>query len=183
MNKIKIDYYEPMNTVFGQLEVSSAKRHITILHFMARRIRNHICEMIAYRSPIRQLRIMLHRLRGVKIGERVQIGMEVIIDHAYPEFVTIEDDCTITGYNYILVHSHPNEHFSKILDSYVAPVRIKKGAWIAVGAIILPGVTVGEYSIVSAGSVVTKDVPPYSIVAGNPAELTAHINKNWIKQK
>ena len=70
MNKIKIDYYEPMNTVFGQLEVSSAKRHITILHFMARKIRNHICEMIAYRSPIMQLRIMLHRLRGVKIEKK-----------------------------------------------------------------------------------------------------------------
>lgn len=52
-----------------------------------------------------------------------------------------------------------------------APIQIRKGAWIGAGAIILPGVTVGEYSIVGAGSVVTKDVPPHSIVAGNPARL------------
>ena len=51
------------------------------------------------------------------------------------------------------------------------PVRIEDGAWIGAGAIILPGVTVGRKSVVGAGSVVTRDVPPYSIVAGNPARV------------
>lgn len=51
-------------------------------------------------------------------------------------------------------------------DSYVI---IEDGAWIGAGAIILPGVTVGTKSVVGAGSVVTRDVPPYSVVTGNPA--------------
>jgi acetyltransferase-like isoleucine patch superfamily enzyme len=49
------------------------------------------------------------------------------------------------------------------------PITIEDGAWIGAGAIVLPGVTVGSNSIVAAGSVVTKDVPPDSMVAGNPA--------------
>ena len=53
----------------------------------------------------------------------------------------------------------------------MAPVIIKKNAWIAISVTILPGVTVGEGSIVAAGSVVTKDVPPFCMVAGAPAKV------------
>ncbi|WP_277344620.1 DapH/DapD/GlmU-related protein [Pseudoalteromonas sp. Z9A6] len=56
----------------------------------------------------------------------------------------------------------------KHIDSYV---HINDGAWIGAGAIILPGVTIGFNSVVGAGSVVTKDVPDDSVVAGNPARL------------
>jgi acetyltransferase-like isoleucine patch superfamily enzyme len=52
-----------------------------------------------------------------------------------------------------------------------APIVIKDGAWIGAGAIILKGVTIGEKSVVAAGSVVTKDVPPHVVVAGNPARV------------
>ena len=55
--------------------------------------------------------------------------------------------------------------------SFVAPVVIKKNAWITIGAYILPGVTVGEGSVVAAGAVVTKDVPPHCFVGGIPAKL------------
>ena len=51
------------------------------------------------------------------------------------------------------------------------PVIVCKGAWIGANAIILPGVTVGPNSVVGAGSVVTKDVPPYTVVAGQPAKV------------
>jgi acetyltransferase-like isoleucine patch superfamily enzyme len=56
------------------------------------------------------------------------------------------------------------------------PIRIERGAWIGAGAIILPGVTIGERSVVGAGSVVTHDVPPLSVVAGNPARLIRKID-------
>jgi acetyltransferase-like isoleucine patch superfamily enzyme len=52
------------------------------------------------------------------------------------------------------------------------PVIIGRDVWIAAGAIILPGVTVGDGAVVAAGSIVTKDVPPYTVVAGLPAEVT-----------
>lgn len=57
------------------------------------------------------------------------------------------------------------------------PVHICRRAWIGAGASILPGVTIGENSVVGAGSVVTKDVPADTIVAGNPARIIRKIDK------
>lgn len=51
------------------------------------------------------------------------------------------------------------------------PIRIQKGAWIGANAVILAGVSVGKYAIVGAGAVVTKDVPDYAVVVGNPAKV------------
>jgi acetyltransferase-like isoleucine patch superfamily enzyme len=56
------------------------------------------------------------------------------------------------------------------------PVKICDDAWIGAGAFVLRGVTVGEGGVVAAGAVVTKDVPPYSIVAGNPAVLVRELS-------
>lgn len=56
------------------------------------------------------------------------------------------------------------------------PIKIAKGAWIGMRAIVLKGVTVGEGAVVGAGSVVTKDVPPYTIIAGNPAKIIREIS-------
>ncbi|WP_218970350.1 hypothetical protein [Shouchella patagoniensis] len=55
------------------------------------------------------------------------------------------------------------------------PIVIKKGAWIGVAATVMPGITIGEHSIVSAGAVVTKDVPNHVIVAGVPAKVIKKI--------
>jgi acetyltransferase-like isoleucine patch superfamily enzyme len=58
------------------------------------------------------------------------------------------------------------------------PIYIKKGAWICSRAVVLGGVTVGEHSVVGAGSIVTHDVPPYSVVGGNPARVIKHTKKS-----
>lgn len=55
------------------------------------------------------------------------------------------------------------------------PVKINNKAWIGFNSIILKGITIGEGAIVGAGSVVTKDVPPYTIVAGNPAKIISEL--------
>ncbi len=60
---------------------------------------------------------------------------------------------------------------------------IKKGAWIGAGAILLPGVTIGEYSLVAAGAVVTKDVLPYTMVAGVPAKVIKELKEELDEQK
>jgi len=60
----------------------------------------------------------------------------------------------------------------------VAPVIIGDGCWIGEKAIILPGVSIGEKAIIAAGSIVTKNVPGYSIAAGNPAKIIKVFNKN-----
>jgi acetyltransferase-like isoleucine patch superfamily enzyme len=120
-----------------------------------------------------KFRCSMERLRGVKIGNHVFLGGGNILDRARPDLITIEDYVSLAGGIYILTHSNPTEPLRDILgDSAkkVAPVVIKRGAWIAVNVVILPGVTIGENAIVATGSVVMKDVPPMTIVAGAPAK-------------
>lgn len=123
-------------------------------------------------------RCMLERLRGVKIGRHVFLAGGNILDRARPDLITLEDYTSLSGGVQILTHSNPTAPLREILGdsaSKVEPVTIKRGAWVAINAIILPGVTIGENSIVTAGSVVSKDVPPNSMVAGVPARIIKKI--------
>jgi acetyltransferase-like isoleucine patch superfamily enzyme len=125
-------------------------------------------------------RVTLQRLRGVKIGKNVFIGLGCWLDSVSPELVIIEDDVSLAGRVTILTHSDPTEPMRKIWGNNVKvfdPVVIKCGAWIAVNATILPGITIGENSIVAAGSVVTKDVPSNVIVGGVPARIISELKK------
>ena len=123
-------------------------------------------------------RCRLERLRGAKIGKHVFLGGGNILDRVRPDLITIEDYVSLAGGVNILTHSNPTTPLREILgEKYhiIAPVYIKRGAWIAINAIIMPGVTIGENSIVAAGSVVSKDVPPYTIVGGSPARVLKEI--------
>jgi acetyltransferase-like isoleucine patch superfamily enzyme len=117
-------------------------------------------------------RCRLERMRGVRIGKQVFLGGGNILDRVRPDLITIEDYVSLAGGVYILTHSNPTAPLREILGEaahITAPVKIGRGAWIAINVVILPGVTIGENSIVAAGSVVTKDVPPYTVVGGSPA--------------
>ena len=125
-------------------------------------------------------RCRLERLRGVKIGKNVFMGGGNILDRARPDLITIEDDVAIAGGVYILTHSNPSLPLRQMLGKeshVVAPVTIKKGAWIAVNVVILPGITIGENSIVSAGSVVAKNVAPNTVVGVLPARFMKELKK------
>lgn len=110
--------------------------------------------------------------RGARVGRRVKISSHTFIC----EGVTIEDEVFI-GHGVMFI----NDRYPRAVsapgtlqteaDWQVVPTTIKKGASIGSNATILCGVTVGEGAIVGAGSVVTKDVPPDTIVAGNPAKV------------
>jgi acetyltransferase-like isoleucine patch superfamily enzyme len=120
-----------------------------------------------------RFRCSMERLRGVKIGKHVFLGGGNILDRARPDLITIEDYVSLAGGVYILTHSNPTTPLREILgpsSHKVAPVVIKRGAWIAVNVVILPGVTIGENSIVATGSVVTQDVPSMTIFGGTPAK-------------
>jgi acetyltransferase-like isoleucine patch superfamily enzyme len=132
-----------------------------------------ILQSLATISPHPALTVLLQRMRGVKIGKHVYIGPSVLIDVMYPQLITIEDYVSI-GWSMIFAHSNPTcsiELKNKYYPRKVAPTTIKRGAWIPPGSIILAGVTIGENSVVGAGSVVVRDVEPYTVVAGNPAKL------------
>jgi acetyltransferase-like isoleucine patch superfamily enzyme len=126
-------------------------------------------------------RCFLERLRGVKIGRNVFIGGGNILDRVRPDLIVIEDFVSLAGAVHILTHSNPTTPLREILGSkshIIAPVHIKRGAWIAINVVILPGVTIGENSIIAAGSVVTKDIPSHSIAAGSPAKVIKKITRN-----
>ncbi|WP_297571021.1 DapH/DapD/GlmU-related protein [uncultured Anaerovibrio sp.] len=94
--------------------------------------------------------------------------------------ITIEDDVQIAGNVSVLSNNH-DPYERQLLTC--KPVHIKKGAWIGAGATILPGITVGRYAIVGAGSVVTKDVPDYSVAVGNPARVIKTLEAERFQQK
>lgn len=111
-----------------------------------------------------RLRNKLYRSLGVKVGKNVFIAREVLIDDNFPELLTLEDGVVLSWRVVVLMHDtsrHPH---------IVTPVTIKRKALVGVGAIIMPGVIIGEYAQVGSGAVVTKDVEPYTVVAGVPAK-------------
>jgi acetyltransferase-like isoleucine patch superfamily enzyme len=120
----------------------------------------------------------VHRFRGVKIQSlrNTIIAHHVMIDPIYPEFVEIEAGAWLTQHSKVIAHFRPTAMQRRLIGpDRVRPVKICAGAFIGVGAIILPGVTIGECAVVGAGSVVTKDVPPFTVFAGNPARLIRKI--------
>ena len=161
---------------FLQAWKATAREHgykgfMAMPRFLYRRGMDHFLQVISKIVPYSGLRIWLHRKRGVKIGKKVHIGPMVTIDDVYPNFVVIEDGVSLAGQNFILTHNKPLEYHKYLSEAFLGPVIIKKNAWIAIGVIILPGVTIGEGSIVASGAVVSKDVPPHTFVGGIPAKV------------
>ncbi|OGS03259.1 MAG: hypothetical protein A2204_07360 [Elusimicrobia bacterium RIFOXYA1_FULL_47_7] len=111
-----------------------------------------------------QLRMFLLKLMGVKLGKKIYIGRMTLIDDNFPELLTIEDDVIISYGCMIFMHDA-----SKPDDMTVAPVTIKKGAYLGLASRVLQGVTIGENAVVGACALVTKDVAPGQTVIGIPA--------------
>ncbi len=109
----------------------------------------------------------------INFGKHTKIGKNVFINHACSFLdlggITIEDDVLIGPKVNLVTENHPIEPNNR-KTLICKPIVIKRNSWIGAGATILPGVTVGENAVVAAGSVVTKDVPNNTIVAGVPAK-------------
>jgi acetyltransferase-like isoleucine patch superfamily enzyme len=110
----------------------------------------------------------------INYGKHTKIGKNVFInfDCVFLDLggITIEDNVQIAPKVSLLSEGHPTsiEHRHSLIAK---PIHIKKNAWIGANATILPGVTIGENSVVAAGSVVSKDVPDNTIVGGIPAKF------------
>jgi acetyltransferase-like isoleucine patch superfamily enzyme len=106
-------------------------------------------------------------------GKHIKLGKNVFINHACTFLdlggITIEDDVQIGPKVNLITENHPIDPAKrKYLD--LKSIVIKRNAWIGAAATILPGVTIGENSIVAAGAVVNRDVPDNTIVGGVPAK-------------
>jgi maltose O-acetyltransferase len=102
--------------------------------------------------------------RGVTIADNVTISLDAK--------VTIGENVAIAPHVLIYTGSHKIGPGSMRIGEFTGlPVTIEDGAWVRVGAVIVPGVTIGKGAVVAAGAVVLKDVPPHTYVEGNPAQV------------
>jgi len=116
----------------------------------------------------------------INLGIFTHMGKNVFINHDCTFLdiggITIEDEVLIGPKVSLITEGHPlNPAERKALT--VKPIVIKRNAWIGAGAIILPGVTVGENAVVAAGAVVNKDVPSNTVVAGILAKKVKDISQ------
>ena len=108
-------------------------------------------------------------------GNEIRVGRNVFINQNCTFYdlggLDIGDDVMIGPNVSIITTSHPIEPSQRRTVTIGKPIVIERNVWIAAGATIIGGVTIGENSVVAAGSVVTKDVPPNTVVGGNPARI------------
>lgn len=131
---------------------------------LMRKVKNTLLAKWAYACPSNKMRVQLHRWRGVHIGKDVYIGMYCIFDNLSPEYIFIMDNAAVNANSMIITHFNPKGRFDKMFEANIRPVVIKEKAMVAVRSVILPGVTIGEGAVVSAGMVIDKDVPDYTMV-------------------
>jgi acetyltransferase-like isoleucine patch superfamily enzyme len=138
-------------------------REYPVKENLIRGFKNRLFQHLARILPgARTLRVRLHRARGVNIGKDVWIGYDVILDTSRPHLITIEDRASLSMRVTVVAHFRETQG-----------VRIEQDAFVGPGTIILPNVVIGRGAVVSAGSVVTKSVPPMTLVQGNPATPVA----------
>lgn len=111
-------------------------------------------------------------------GESIIIGNNVLISHNVNIIDTNSHEIDhlerAERYIELLEYGHPSNKASIV----TRPIIIEDYVWISFGASILKGVTIGKGAIIAAGAVITKDVPPYTVVAGNPAVVVRYLKSN-----
>jgi acetyltransferase-like isoleucine patch superfamily enzyme len=113
-------------------------------------------------------------------GDEIRVGRNVFVNQNCTFYdlggLDIADDVMIGPNVSIITAGHPLEPSQRRAITIGRPIAIERNVWIATGATIIGGVTVGENSVVAAGAVVTRDVPPNSLVAGVPAKVIRAID-------
>ena len=107
-------------------------------------------------------------------GKNIMIGKNVFINSGchFQDQGGIEiGDGTLIGHNVVLATINHDLNPSMKRKNHYAPIKIGNNVWIGSNATILQGVTIGEWAVIAAGAVVTKDVEPYTVVGGVPAKL------------
>jgi len=125
---------------------------------------------------------------GAHIEGNINIGSYVYFDAGNASNITIEDGVWIASKCLFLCHRRIVDDYC-VGDDYnklpykIEPIVLKKGCCIGMESIVMPGVTVGEGAIVGVGSLVTKDIPPYTIAVGRPAKVVKELPKQVDNQQ
>ena len=134
--------------------------------------RNWFLGLLVKVAP-RGLDLMIHRLRGVTIGRDCFVDPSATLETAYPERIRIGDDVRVAAGAVLMTHIKAPDLLreSGAVPPVDAGITLRDHCFIGVNACVMPGVTVGEGAVVASGAVVLKDVPAYTMVAGNPAQV------------
>lgn len=146
-----------------------------------------IWQLLPKRGPLKRGRALLLRLFGADIGEKCGFSASAYVE--FPWQIKMKSHCTVGPRSvlYNLANVEFGTHVIISQDVYICagthdytnlayplerkPIVIQDHVWVCAGAFIGPGVTVGEGSVVGARAVVTKNIEPWSVVAGNPAKF------------
>jgi len=134
--------------------------------------------------PGNTIRVRILKLLGARITGDIFISQDLLINDAgRTDLLTIERNAGIGPRVTLLLHQDfwPSPLMTLYPEQNLK-IHIKEGAIICAGVIILPGITIGEYALVAAGSVVTKNVPPYTVVGGVPAKELKKIPQQSVKK-
>lgn len=124
--------------------------------------------------------------RNIRVGSNVSINMNCTFVDC--NTITIGDNVLIASNVQIYTAAHPVEYEERVLrnwepesgqyfcNTFAKPVTIGSGCWLGGGVIVLPGVTIGERTVIGAGSVVTKNIPQDCVAVGNPCRVIRKIN-------
>lgn len=128
----------------------------------------------------RKIRPWVLRKVGCHVGKGCFIGDSVKIDDGHSDMITLEDGVSIAGGTRLLCHQRDFKDYFvgsdyNALGYTIKPIVLKKGCLIGMESFVLPGVTVGEGAIVGAGSLVTKDIPAWTVATGRPAKVVREI--------
>lgn len=140
-------------------------------------LRGLVEKVLYYRYRVRMRDLVA---RGLVLGKNVTIADSAYIDSDYPYLIRIGDNCSIASDVRLLAHDATTFKFT---DGHarLGKIEIKDNCFISERTIILPGVTIGPNVLVAAGSVVNRDIPPNSCVAGVPARFYAKFD-NFIER-
>ena len=121
--------------------------------------------------------------QNVNVGNNVKIGNYVKIQNNVSIYEGVElDDYVFCGPSMVFTNIKiPRSEFPQRGSKYYKKTLVKRSASIGANATIICGVTIGEYALIGSGAVVTKDVPPYSLVIGNPGEIVGKVDKKGNK--
>jgi putative colanic acid biosynthesis acetyltransferase WcaF len=111
--------------------------------------------------------VRVHVPWNLELGDYAAIGDKVEIYNLAP--IRIGAHTTVSQHTYLCASSH--DYTRSDFPLYSLPITVGAQAWIAAGAFVAPGVTIGEGSVVGARSVVLRDIPPWTVAAGNPCKL------------